>query len=114
MLKTKNVLMLVVLSAGMLTALTGTGVSQLQSEFADEDDECEENDDKNCNKKETEQTNDCRIEVDNSNNEGGTSENNGGLSTLCSDFAANPDEVDEQSQVGQEGQTLEPETRTIL
>ena len=106
MLNTKNVLMLAVLSAGMLTVLTGTGISQVQPAFADEDD-CKDNDDKNCNKKEIEQTNDCRIEVDNSDNNAGTSQNNAGLSTSCSNFAVNPDDVDEQSQVGQE-QTLEP------
>ena len=106
MLNTKNVLMLLVLSAGILTVLTGTGVSQVQRAFADEDD-CKDNDDKDCNKKKIEQTNDCRIEVDNSNNNQGISQNNGGLSTSCSNFAAIPDDVDEQSQVGQ-GQTLEP------
>jgi len=106
MLKTKNVLMLVVLSLGMLTALTATGMPQTQPVFAEKE-ECEDNDDKNCNKKEIEQTNDCEIKIDNSDNSGGTSQNNGGLSTECSNFAANPDDVEEQSQVGQ-GQTLEP------
>ena len=48
-----------------------------------------------------EQENDCRIVVDNSDNQGGTSQNNAGLSTDCSNFAANPDDVEEQSQVGQ-------------
>ncbi len=48
MLNTKSVLMLVVLSAGMLTVLTGTGVSQVAPAFADKD-ECEDNDDNNCN-----------------------------------------------------------------
>ena len=48
MLNTKSVLMLVVLSAGMLTVLTGTGVSQGAPAFADKD-ECEDNDDNNCN-----------------------------------------------------------------
>jgi hypothetical protein len=96
----------VVLSIGMLTALTATGMPQAQPVFAEKE-ECEDNDDKNCNKKEIEQTNDCRIEVDNSNNNAGTSENNGGLSTSCSTFAANPDDVDEQSQVGQD-HILEP------
>jgi len=94
-------LMLVVLSTGMLTALTLTGMPQAQPVFAEKE-ECEDNDDKNCNKKEIEQTNDCRIEVDNSNNDAGTSQN-----TSCSNFAANPDDVEEQSQVGQD-QTLEP------
>ena len=106
MLKTKNVLMLVVLSLGMLTALTARGMPQAQPGFAEKE-ECEDNDDKNCNKKEIEQTNNCQIVVDNSGNSGGTSENNAGLNTDCSNFAANPDDVEEQSQVGQ-GQTLEP------
>ena len=98
--------MFVALSLGILTALTGTGISHVASAFADKD-ECEDNDDKNCNKKEIEQTNDCGITVDNSNNNQGLSENNGGLSTDCSNFAANPDDVEDQSQVGQ-GQSLEP------
>ncbi|MDW0174895.1 MAG: hypothetical protein QOA14_10685 [Nitrososphaeraceae archaeon] len=98
--------MFVALSLGILTALTGTGISQVAPAFADKD-ECEDNDDKNCNKKEIEQTNDCGITVDNSNNNQGLSENNGGLSTSCSNFAANPDDVEDQSQVGQ-GQSLEP------
>ncbi|MDW0299473.1 MAG: hypothetical protein QN649_02350 [Nitrososphaeraceae archaeon] len=98
--------MFIALSLGILTALTGTGISQVAPAFADKD-ECEDNDDKNCNKKEIEQTNDCGITVDNSNNNQGLSENNGGLSTSCSNFAANPDDVEDQSQVGQ-GQSLEP------
>ncbi|MDW0194262.1 MAG: hypothetical protein QOA19_08515, partial [Nitrososphaeraceae archaeon] len=88
-MNTKNILMFVALSLGILTALTGTGISQVAPAFADKD-ECEDNDDKNCNKKEIEQTNDCGITVDNSNNNQGLSENNGGLSTSCSNFAANP------------------------
>jgi hypothetical protein len=48
MLNTKSVLMLVVLSAGMLTVLTGTGVSQVAPAFADKD-ECEHNNNNNCN-----------------------------------------------------------------
>ncbi|MDW0209036.1 MAG: hypothetical protein QN718_05675 [Nitrososphaeraceae archaeon] len=105
-MNTKNILMFVALSLGILTALTGTGISQVAPAFADKE-ECEDNDDKNCNKKEIEQTNDCGITVDNSNNNQGLSENNGGLSTSCSNFAANPDDVEDQSQVGQ-GQSLEP------
>jgi hypothetical protein len=50
MLKTKNVLMLVVLSLGMLTALTATGIPQAQPVFAEKE-ECEDNDDKNCTRK---------------------------------------------------------------
>ena len=96
----------VALSLGILTALTGTGISQVAPAFADKE-ECEDNDDKNCNKKEIEQTNDCQIVVDNSDNNQGNSQNNAALTTSCSNFAANPDDVEEQSQVGQ-GQTLEP------
>ena len=96
----------VALSLGILTALTGTGISQVAPAFADKE-ECEDNDDKNCNKKEIEQTIDCRIVVDNRDNNQGNSQNNGGLSTSCSNFAANPDDVEDQSQVGQ-GQSLEP------
>jgi hypothetical protein len=106
MLNTKNVLMLAVLSLGMLTALTATGMPQAQPVFAEKE-ECNDNDDKNCNKKEIEQTNDCGIKVDNSNNDQGLSQNNAGLSTSCSNFAANPDDVEEQAQVGQD-QTLAP------
>ena len=110
-MNTKNILMFVALSLGILTALTGTGISQVAPAFADKD-ECEDNDDKNCNKKEIEQTNDCGITVDNSNNNQGLSQNNAGLTTSCSDFAANPDDVEDQSQVGQ-GQSLEPHDQTF-
>jgi hypothetical protein len=47
MLNTKNVLMLVILSTGLLTAITGTGVSTLAPVFAIEDD-CEKNDNDSC------------------------------------------------------------------
>lgn len=40
--------MLVILSAGLLTVITGTGVSNVTPVFADEDD-CEDNGDFNCN-----------------------------------------------------------------
>jgi|SRR4030095_2643897 hypothetical protein len=103
--------MFVALSLGILTALTGTGMSQVAPAFADKE-ECEDNDDKNCNEKEIEHTNDCGITVDNSNNQGGTSENNAGLSTSCSIFGANTDDVEDQSQVGQ-GQSLEPHDQTF-
>lgn len=101
-------LMLVVLSTGMLTALTATAMPQAQPVFAETED-CEDNDDDNCNErnKEIEQENDCRIVVDNSNNQGGTSQNNAPLTTSCSNFAATPDDVEEQAQVGQD-QLLEP------
>ena len=40
--------MFVALSLGILTALTGTGISQVAPAFADKE-ECEDNDDNNCN-----------------------------------------------------------------
>ena len=42
--------MFVALSIGILTALTGTGLSQVAPAFADKE-ECEDNDDNNCNER---------------------------------------------------------------
>ena len=42
--------MFVALSVGILTALTGTGLSQVAPAFADKE-ECEDNDDNNCNER---------------------------------------------------------------
>ncbi|MDW0258726.1 MAG: hypothetical protein QN829_08375 [Nitrososphaeraceae archaeon] len=49
-MNTKNMLMFVALSLGILTALTGTGISQVAPAFADKE-ECEDNDDNNCNER---------------------------------------------------------------
>jgi hypothetical protein len=43
-------LMFAALSIGILTALTGTGLSQVAPAFADKE-ECEDNDDNNCNER---------------------------------------------------------------
>jgi maltose-binding protein MalE len=71
MLNTKNVLMFAVLSAGILTALTATGVSQAQTAFASSDKErvCEDNNNNNCNdvKQKIYQENKCKIQNENSN-----------------------------------------------
>jgi maltose-binding protein MalE len=70
MLNTKYVLMLVVLSAGTLTALTGTGMSQAQTAYADEKERvCEDNNNNNCNdqKQKIYQENNCKIENKNEN-----------------------------------------------
>jgi hypothetical protein len=73
MFETKNVLMLVVLSAGILTALTATGLSQGQTAFAHEYKEkervCEDNNNNNCNdvKQKLYQENNCKIVNENSN-----------------------------------------------
>ena len=42
--------MFVALSIGILTALTGVGISQVAPAFADKE-ECEDNDDNNCNER---------------------------------------------------------------
>jgi hypothetical protein len=97
MLNTKNVLMLVILSAGLLTAVTGTAVSQIQPVFADKDeDECEDNGDFSCNeeKQRIHLENNCKIENENENddksddnvNEGST---NGDMT--CWNVAENPE-----------------------
>jgi hypothetical protein len=71
MLNTKYVLMFVVLSAGILTALTATGMSQGQTAFASEKKEryCQDNNDNNCNdvKQKINQENKCKIENENEN-----------------------------------------------
>jgi hypothetical protein len=69
MLNTKYVLMLVVLSGGILTALTGTGMSQTQTAFADKERVCEDNNNRNCNdqKQKVDQENKCKIENENEN-----------------------------------------------
>ena len=68
MLNTRNVLMLVVLSAGMLTGLTATGMSLGQTAFASED--------KN---QKIDQENHCKVEIENkhgNHNEQNENENN--------------------------------------
>ena len=53
--------MFVALSLGILTALTGTGISQVAPAFADKE-ECEDNDDNNSNERASEikQDDDCK------------------------------------------------------
>jgi hypothetical protein len=98
MLNTKNVLMLVVLSASLLTGITGTGVSQIAPVFADED-ECEDNDDNNCNKQtqKTELENKCKIvnEIENDDRSDGNSngENGNGEITCWNSISGNEDLV---------------------
>jgi hypothetical protein len=80
MLNTKYVLMFVVLSAGMLTALTGTGMLQAQTALASEDEErvCENNNNNNCNdvKQKIHQENKCKIENENENKRHSDNNNN--------------------------------------
>jgi hypothetical protein len=48
-LNTKNVLVLVAMSTGLLKMLTGTVISQIQPAFADNEDECNDKGDDNYN-----------------------------------------------------------------
>jgi hypothetical protein len=97
-LNTKNVLILVVLSTGLLTVITGTGTSQVPPVFADED-ECEDNGDNNCNKQteKIELENNCKIVNENENDDRSDENSNGGNDNgdiLCWNFVGgNEDEV---------------------
>jgi hypothetical protein len=99
MLNTKNVLMLVVLSAGLLTALTGTAISQVQQAFADDEDECNDNGNDNCNEENqiVHQENNCKIVNDIENDDGSdnnSNEDNGNGDITCWNFAQNPQSGD--------------------
>lgn len=91
--------MLAVLSAGLLTVLTGTAMSQIQPAFADEDEECEDNRDNNCNEEtqKIHQENNCKIVNENENDDGSDDNSNGGNSNgdiTCWTFAQNPEDGD--------------------
>lgn len=98
-MNTRSMLMLGILSAGLLTVLTGTGVSQVQSAFADKDEECEYNDDNNCNE-ETQnihQQNNCRIVNEIKNDDKSDGNSNGGNDDgdmTCITVAQNPENGD--------------------
>jgi len=81
--------MLVVLSAGMLTALTASAMSQGQTAFADDKKKCEDNGDNNCNEKEQKlyQKNDCKNEVETKDDSSSSSTN----SISCSINGLNQD-----------------------
>jgi hypothetical protein len=93
MTNTKYVLMLAVLSAGTLTALTGTTMSQAQTAFANTDD-CEKNNNDNCNDSRSqyvEQENNCKIENENSDGSDDNSNSVGSQTLSCSNFGAGRD-----------------------
>jgi uncharacterized membrane protein YgcG len=74
MFETKNLLMLVILSGGILTGLTGTMI-QAAPVYADTED-CEDNDDDNCNTtkeraQEIIQENNCFVDEDGRGGDGG-------------------------------------------
>jgi hypothetical protein len=87
--------MLVVLSAEILTVLTGTGVSQVAPAFADKE-ECQDNDDNNCNERTHKiiQENNCKAEneYEKIGSIGSTTNNNQFVSTNGLKSAANGDD----------------------
>ena len=85
--------MLAVLSAGTLTALTGTAMSQAQTAFAETDD-CEKNNDNNCNDDRTqyvEQKNDCKIENENKDHSSDNTINPDSQTLNCQNVAGGRD-----------------------
>ena len=98
MLNTKYKLMFVFLSAGLLTVLTGTAISEVQPAFAAKE-ECEDNENNNCNK-ETQKIhleNNCKIvnEIENDDKSDGNSNGgNGNGDIICINFAQNPENGD--------------------
>ena len=91
--------MLVVLSAGLLTVLTGTAVSQIQPAFADDDEECEDNGDNNCNEEtqKIHQENNCKVngEIENGDKSDENSMSLSSTGTLtCWNLAQNPENGD--------------------
>jgi hypothetical protein len=89
-MNTKNVLMFVVLSIGMLTALGATAMSQGEPAFADKNKkECEDNDNNNCNDETQKivQENKCKIENDNEDDSNGNTNTN---TLICWSLAQNP------------------------
>ena len=90
--------MLAVLSAGILTALTETGMSVLSPAFA-EDDECEDNGNNNCNEEtqKVHQETNCKIvnEIENDDkSDDNTNSGNGNGDITCWNFAQNPQDGD--------------------
>ncbi|HEY6950555.1 MAG TPA: hypothetical protein VI146_08080 [Nitrososphaeraceae archaeon] len=90
-MNTKNVLMLVVLSAGMLTALTATATLQGQTAFADKK-KCEDNSDNNCNDKSQnmKQKNECKIENENKDHSDKNTNSIGSQTLFCTTIGINP------------------------
>ena len=87
--------MFVALSLGILTALTGTGLSQVAPAFADKV-ECEDNDDNNCNERthKIKQDNDCKAEneYEKIGTMGNTVNNN---EFVCTNILTSPDNGDD-------------------
>jgi hypothetical protein len=82
--------MFAALSIGILTALTGTGLSLVAPAFADKE-ECEDNDDNNCNERTHKiiQDDDCKAknEYEDIGSQGSPTNNN---QFRCDNFLENP------------------------
>jgi hypothetical protein len=94
----RTVMMLAVLSAGLLTALTGTGASMIAPAFAIDDD-CEDNGDDSCREENqrVDQGDDCRIVNENeigdeSDSNTNTYTDNGIGDINCLNFNQSPDD----------------------
>ena len=90
-MNTKHVLMLVVLSAGMLTALTATATLQGQTAFADKK-KCEDNSDNNCNdqNQNMKQKNECKIENENKDHSDNNLNSAAPQTLICTTVGINP------------------------
>jgi hypothetical protein len=85
--------MLVALSTGMLTALTGTGMSQAQTAFANTE-HCEDNNNDNCNDNRSQYVdneNNCKIENENSDDSDNNSNTPGDQTVDCANQGAGRD-----------------------
>ena len=99
--------MFVALSLGILTALTGTGISQVAPAFADKE-ECEDNDDNNCNERTHTITQDDACKAENEYKHIGTmadAENNNQFT--CDNFLESPANGDD-NVLGDDGVSNEP------
>jgi hypothetical protein len=99
--------MFAVLSIGILTALTGTGISQVAPAFADKE-ECEDNDDNNCNERTHTITQDDACKAENEYKHIGTmadAENNNQFT--CDNFLESPANGDD-NVFGDDGVSNEP------
>lgn len=89
--------MFVLLSAGLLTVVTGTSMTQVQPAFADDDeDECNENRDNNCNEEthKVHQEIDCKVdgEIENGDKSDRNTMSLSSTGTLnCVNLAQNPE-----------------------
>jgi hypothetical protein len=100
--------MFAVLSIGILTALTGTGISQVAPAFADKE-ECEDNDDNNCNERthEIKQDNSCKAEneYEKIGSIGSTTNNN---QFVCANVLTSPANGDDNVVLGDDNVSNEP------